>query len=688
MIVKNESKTILRLLESLDGFIDEFCICDTGSTDDTVEIIRTYAKSKNIKGHIMREQFKNFGYNRNVVLNFANLNSRSEYLLLMDADMVMTYPVKGREEAKAALMTTGGDTFNIMQGTESFHYKNMRIIRNVKDGYSYWGTTHEYINTPPDISKHTVDKSVLFIHDIGDGGSKTDKFARDIGLLKEGLDECPDNDRYLFYLANSYKDYGKYDDAISYYKSRIGVGGWAEEVWMCYYNIGHCYKLLNNIESAVYYWLEAYNHSPHRCEALYELIKHYRETGKHKVAYNLYVMADYERSRLTSTDYLFFKKDVYDYKLDYEMTILGYYYNPRKYDIVGMATKILSTEHASVAICDSVLSNYKFYAKKLRDLKTVESSVVSPENIGLLENIGDALIADTERGGDFNKSTPCVFSVNDWEMYVCVRFVNYRINDDGSYNTKAPGIETINVVAVVDISFPEWKIAKEFILECEGDNNDGSGTRSLYIGLEDVRVFLTADKFSRTPVILYNATRAITYGNICIEYGSISLDDKRTRGSRRLKGRSAVEKNWVLFDDARTDSVKCIYGWYPLIIGDIVGDEYVESHRVATSPFFKRMRGSTNGVLVNGEMWFVTHVVSYTSPRNYYHCFVVLDPTTYAVKRHTPLFKFDSDPIEYTLGFKYFSKTNEFLFGYSKMDRSCNFMCLAKSVIDEMFIVA
>jgi hypothetical protein len=46
------------------------------------------------------------------------------------------------------------------------------------------------------------------------------------------------------------------------------------------------------------------------------------------------------------------------------------------------------------------------------------------------------------------------------------------------------------------------------------------------------------------------------------------------------------------------------------------------------------MRGSTNGVLVNGEMWFVTHVVSYTSPRNY-HCFVVLDPTTYAVKRHT-----------------------------------------------------
>jgi glycosyltransferase involved in cell wall biosynthesis len=76
MIVKNESKTILRLLESLDGFIDEFCICDTGSTDDTVEIIRTYAKSKYQRTHNART-VQNFGYNRNVVLNFANLNSRS-----------------------------------------------------------------------------------------------------------------------------------------------------------------------------------------------------------------------------------------------------------------------------------------------------------------------------------------------------------------------------------------------------------------------------------------------------------------------------------------------------------------------------------------------------------------------------------------------------------------------------------
>jgi hypothetical protein len=44
------------------------------------------------------------------------------------------------------------------------------------------------------------------------------------------------------------------------------------------------------------------------------------------------------------------------------------------------------------------------------------------------------------------------------------------------------------------------------------------------------------------------------------------------------------------------------------------------------------MRGERS---TNGEMWFVTHVVSYIAP--IITCFVVLDPTTYAVKRHTLL---------------------------------------------------
>ena len=49
MIVKNESKIIVRLLESIVDFIDGYCICDTGSTDDTIEKINTYLMIRMLK---------------------------------------------------------------------------------------------------------------------------------------------------------------------------------------------------------------------------------------------------------------------------------------------------------------------------------------------------------------------------------------------------------------------------------------------------------------------------------------------------------------------------------------------------------------------------------------------------------------------------------------------------------------
>ena len=42
MIVKNESKIITRLFDSVLSIIDCYCICDTGSTDNTVELITDY----------------------------------------------------------------------------------------------------------------------------------------------------------------------------------------------------------------------------------------------------------------------------------------------------------------------------------------------------------------------------------------------------------------------------------------------------------------------------------------------------------------------------------------------------------------------------------------------------------------------------------------------------------------------
>ena len=94
------------------------------------------------------------------------------------------------------------DVYLLLQGCETFMYKNVRIVRNNR-GMHYWGVTHEYVVIPDGNTSDVMDWRRVFIKDIGDGGSKSDKFERDIRLLKKGLEDKPNDERYTFYLANT-----------------------------------------------------------------------------------------------------------------------------------------------------------------------------------------------------------------------------------------------------------------------------------------------------------------------------------------------------------------------------------------------------------------------------------------------------------------------------------------------------
>jgi glycosyltransferase involved in cell wall biosynthesis len=87
MIVKNESKVILRLLQSVLPIIDGYCICDTGSTDNTIELIETFFREKNIPGKVIQEPFQDFGYNRSFALKACE-QMNAEYILLLDAPVI------------------------------------------------------------------------------------------------------------------------------------------------------------------------------------------------------------------------------------------------------------------------------------------------------------------------------------------------------------------------------------------------------------------------------------------------------------------------------------------------------------------------------------------------------------------------------------------------------------------------
>ena len=694
MIVKNESKVILRLLQSVAKFIDCYCICDTGSTDNTVEIIRDFFRSCHppIPGRILQEPFQDFGYNRSFALRACE-ELDVKYILLLDADMVFTVNPSFHKEDIYGKLTE--DVYTIFQGTDHFYYKNVRIVRN-KMGIHYWGVTHEYVKTPDGTSYSKFEKSELFINDIGDGGCKTDKFVRDIKLLKKGLEKEPNNDRYTFYLANSYRDAGQYENAIDTYKKRIEIGGWVEEVWHSYFSIGKCYKYMGDMPNAIYWWLEAYHFYQKRVENLYEIIHYYRCIGKNQIAYGFYCMAEEILKRHDTDDQLFLQKDVYVYKLEYELSIIGYYCNYNEYDLNQLCMKLLNTSNVEEGIYRNILSNYKFYVKSLTEVAVQNDATEA--NRRLLKRIGQSLVEIEKYSPGYSRSTPSVCQIGNGKMAVNVRFVNYWINEKGGYEN--PGnISTKNVIAIFDISEEEWVLEKEFILDYDRSKDN------LYVGLEDVRLFLSSSPTSDSssyPWIYLNANRGLSYHHIVVEHGKLDLNKNQLHSVfLKMDGQREVEKNWVLFEDAY-HHLKSVYQWHPLIIGEMEkisntdqsstpttahNASFIKRHQIPTPPVFKLLRGSTNGVRIGDEIWFLCHSVSYEDRRYYYHMFVVMNAYTFEIERHTPFFTFSKNKVEYTLGFTYFQETNEFYIGYSIMDREDDYMCISKSAIDERLFV-
>lgn len=645
MIVKNESRIIERLLGSVLSIIDTYCICDTGSTDDTKAKIVAFMTAAGKPGEVFDEPFRNFGYNRTVALERAA--RWGTYALLLDADMKLVVS----PTFSAAALTENG--YSILQKSGPLEYYNMRIVKT-GIGVRCMGPTHEYYDFPSGGNNHKV--STLVIDDIGDGGAKADKYERDVRLLLAGIAEEPKNERYYFYLANSYKDSGRPAEAINMYKKRIALGGWVEEVFYACYELGNMYKAIGDIPQALYYWLEGYNVRPCRTESLYEVTKYYREVGKNAMAR---VYCDIGlRTPFPKNDVLFIKRPVYDYLFLYEHSILAYYNKVpvdhyRYLDLIG-------TDYNK----GNVLSNYRFYKRCLKDLSGVTDLDVGGS---VTKTIGG-------RDDDFVSSSPCIVPWGDGYL-LNTRYVNYRIQEDGSYKFKHDDGK-ITTLQRVQWLHRDFRVLRTHWLDAVHDES------LRYQGVEDVKMITDKGEILFLGTVEDKATGRITVGGGVYD----TTKDRLLPTSFASPTGRVCEKNWCYFHTGAGD-LRVVYEWSPLTIGTIQGGGLsVQTRSTAVPLFFRDVRGSSNGCLVGDDIWFLCHLVEYSTPRHYYHLLIVLDAATSQYKRHSILFTFHGDPIEYALGLVV--EPTRLVVSYSRMDRTSAILTLPREVVErELFPV-
>ncbi|OHY73483.1 glycosyltransferase [Priestia aryabhattai] len=401
MIVKNESTIIERCLNAAKSIIDFISICDTGSTDNTPEIIKNWCRENNIPGTVHHEPFKNFGYNRTLAASLAQETyPEADYLLLLDADMVLEV---NTDFDKSSLEN---DLYLTMQYDNQIKYWLIRLLKTSLPWKSV-GVTHEYWDI--DRSRLEADQVTylgtqgridsLIIYDQTDGGSRSDKFERDKQLLLGGIDDettPPDlKVRYMFYLAQTFSCLNELEEAIKWYKKRVEAGGWEEEVFYSLLQTGACYERLANISSfereqlikdseenkstvnqlaldnlirqeeqffalAITYFQNAWEYRPIRAEPLYHLAKMHRIKSKNNIAL-MYALQGKEIP-FPQEDILFVDYHVYDYLFDYEISICAYY-TDNKQDLGRDAIKRLQSKlkELPLHIAETVENNSKFY---------------------------------------------------------------------------------------------------------------------------------------------------------------------------------------------------------------------------------------------------------------------------------------------------------------------------------------
>ena len=304
MIVRNEEAVIRRCLESVRPFIDHWVICDTGSTDDTLGVIRRTLAG--IPGELHETPWRDFGHNRTVALNLAR--GKADYHLLLDGDMTLAAPGDFRSALTA-------DSY-LVRYAGALDYWVERVVSD-RHAWEYVGPAHEYIRSPTATTRAKLADAIVTHH--GDGGCQRGKIERYLASLKEALEKDPDNARHLFYIAESYRDLGNVPQAIEWYEKRAAMGGWDEEQWYSLYQIAQLQQWMGIAWPLVLEaYLRAYAFRPTRLEPLCHIARFYRENQQYQLGY---LFSRVVTETPYPDDILFVERSVYEYALPMEYAI-------------------------------------------------------------------------------------------------------------------------------------------------------------------------------------------------------------------------------------------------------------------------------------------------------------------------------------------------------------------------------
>lgn len=296
-MVGNEAKTILRMLESTEPYIDYWVIQCNGN-DDTKEIIEDFFKSKNKLGFTYFVEWNFPGWNRDHTLQTClKADHGCDWILRMDADERLHVD---EDFDWSILDDTSVDSYNIVAQNGDLRYLRTWFWNARRPWFFQHDKRHETIHLP-EIGEGFVRLTLPqgFRHLVSQDGEtwavprKFLKDALELEIDKVVGNTVLDDPYHLWYLAKSYADcYGDYSQmpfgkkhSDEYARRSI----WYYEMWfevnfnwditkpvprpdeMGYFALlimGQAYEFMGDVEKAIKYIYKAGEFAGNRNEHL------------------------------------------------------------------------------------------------------------------------------------------------------------------------------------------------------------------------------------------------------------------------------------------------------------------------------------------------------------------------------------------------------------------------------------
>jgi glycosyltransferase involved in cell wall biosynthesis len=205
IICRNEQQTIATTLDSLAGLVDEILVMDTGSTDNTLQILADYGKQ--ITLHI-REWNNDFAAARNV----AMAQTRHDWCLMIDADEYIASESRAifRQTIARLMREDDGRTLyapliDNLNGTQLLN--NARLFKK-RPSLRYYGRVHEYLREAQSEIQLVPEIRIYHTGYLTDSEHQKHKHQRNWTLLRQQMALEPNNLRWQYFALRYLPDDG------------------------------------------------------------------------------------------------------------------------------------------------------------------------------------------------------------------------------------------------------------------------------------------------------------------------------------------------------------------------------------------------------------------------------------------------------------------------------------------------